>query len=1045
MKRTQLLDARRNVRREIVAFVSIVIIGLLASQSYLAIIYSAATLKKDALRFFNDYGLWDLEVASTMLMDGEDLEAIRALPGVAEAESVWQIDGKLRLHDGDTAVSLISLPNNISRPKLLEGRLPETVGECAVEKELLESCGFSIGQRIRPETRPISGVMPLSEKSFVITGVFQTPDHITYMIPATPYILLTEDGFNREGLEGAFMKVRVRVEGTPENRYGAAYWNTIAPSEDAINAIAAERAELRVDKMRADIDARLDEGRKKLSDAREQLEDGRRQYEEGREELESKRAELEDGRAQLADARDQLEEGRAQLADARTQLDEGWKAIREAEPMLQSAKEQLDRGGNALADAEYQLNAVPIYLVEAISALSKVERATDTSFLPDRLRGMLQMYEDGRSAYSQGRMLWYYKGEEYLDAVTLYEKNLKQLEQGEEEYAKGEAALEENARKLRDGEAQLLEGEQAIRDGERKLRDAGAELIDGERQLRDGERELEDAEASRDSLAAGRWVVLNDRGNPGFIYARENANKLSSLSMSFSSIFLVVGALVIYATIGRMVEQHRTIIGATKAMGLYNSEVFAKYLFFACTATMLGVGAGTLLAWGPLQRAILQSYEKMLCYGEGTRSFLPLQTGLVIGGAFAISLAAVFLGCVQLLRLPAIQLMQGTMPAGSRRKNRRSAERGLFFRLVFRNMRTDWSRVIVTVVSVAGGCMLMVIGFTLQHGISGVPDRQFGGILTYEAEVFYDDSTNGNAAREIEAILEENALPFVGLRKASSVFEADNTLNALTLIVAEKGSLEGYFALKSLDGAETLELPNSGVLVPRRFWEHYSFDVGDRVPVYDTAMNRSELLIADVFENYYGQLFFLSPESYEEIFLASPKANCYFVKTDGMSLDTLREKLAGVEGVQKVNDAWAERHMIEQFTAALDFVVWLMLFIAGMMACFIVANFTMTFIQRKTRELTIMRINGYSARECIRYVAVDLIVTTVFGILLGLILGGRLGYAILKTTETPYIQMIRQSSVWSYLYSALITGGFSLLTNSYALSRIKKLKLSDIS
>lgn len=69
MTRTQLLDARRNIRKEIIAYLSIVIIGMLASLSYLGIAYSAATLKKDAVTFFNTYSLWDLEITSTMLMD----------------------------------------------------------------------------------------------------------------------------------------------------------------------------------------------------------------------------------------------------------------------------------------------------------------------------------------------------------------------------------------------------------------------------------------------------------------------------------------------------------------------------------------------------------------------------------------------------------------------------------------------------------------------------------------------------------------------------------------------------------------------------------------------------------------------------------------------------------------------------------------------------------------------------------------------------------------------------------------------------------------
>ena len=1040
MKKTQLLDARRNIHREIVAYISIVMIGMLASLSYLGITYSAATLKKDALQYFNSYGLWDLEVTSTMLLDEADLEAIRAVPGVGEAERVWQISAGLRAGGENASIMILSLPGNISRPRLLEGRLPEAAGECAVEKELMDRCGLALGQQITPEYKPVSGIDPLLEKSFVITGVFQTPEHITFMIPVTPCLFVPEESFNRDGFEGAFMKIRVRVEGAPENRYGDAYWDVISPVEEAIAAMADERAALRCEKLRADFDSRIEEGRQKLAEAEEQLNDGRRQLDEGRAELASKRGELEDARQQLDDGRLEADSGREKLEDARRQLDEGWDALHEAEEQLSTAKEQLDQGGNALFAAEAQLAAVPAYAYAAISILNG--SGEDVS-LPSAADSAISQLEDGLRQYSDGRMLWYSKGEEYLDAVTLYEKNQKQLAEGEEEYAAALAKYEDGLRQLAEGEAQIQDGEAALQDAQKQLADAEQKLSDGEAQYRDAERELRNVEEIRDKLEIGRWVVLDNKGNPGFIYARENSNKLSSLSMSFSTIFLVVGALVIYATIGRMVEQQRTMIGATKAMGLYNREIYAKYLYFACTATLLGVGLGMLFAWLPLQRTVLQSYEKLLTYGKGSRSFLPKESGIVVLGAAVISVAAVYLGCTHLVRMPAIQLMQGVMPATSRRKSPGAARGNLYFHLIFRNMRTDWSRVLVTTASIAGGCMLMVIGFTLRYGISGVPDRQFGGILTYDAEVFYDLSENPDADAQIAQVLAQNCLPSVKVRKADAVFEADHTLNALTLIAAVQGSLKDYFTLNDLNG-DTLELPESGALVPRRFWEHYPFDVGDSVTVYDSGMNLNELKIAGVFENYYGQLFFLTPESYREVFLSDPEYNCFFVKTEGMSLESLREGLADVEGVWKVNDARAERHMIEQFTASLNLVVWLMLFIAGLMACFIVANFTMTYIQRKTRELTIMRVNGFTSGECIRYAAVDLVVTTILGTLFGLALGGWLGRAILGTTETPYIQMIREPAVQSFLYSALITCGFSALTNAWALRRIRHLKLSDL-
>ena len=999
MKRTQALDARRNIRKEIIAYLSIVIIGMLATLAYLGIAYSAATLKKDALNFFNSNEFWDIEITSTMLMDEDDLSAVRALPGVKEVESVYQIDTKLLPGGSNSAVTIISLPEKISMPVLREGRLPEKATECAVEKKLLEEHGLSIGQQITVESSLIAGVDPLLEKSFVITGIFQTPDHFTYMIQVTPYILVCKESFNREELDGAFMKTRVRVEGTPGNRYSDAFWDVITPVYDALKALGEERAPVRREKVYGTYEEQIRDGEAQLEEAAEQLR-------QARETLDAGQADLEAAAEQLGLMKELLDYGGQLLADATRQIKQGASQLQEYRRILESVHGYLKQGKDWILENITE-NVWPaetgVSYAEFIRVLDSGEISVmNWLYEKSGYNSGEQLLHDALKKLESGRNDWYFSGEEYLDGLALFERGKKQLEDGERELAEGQ------------------------------------EKYDA------AEKELQEAREKLEQIGECRWAVLNNYGNPGFAYAETNSDKLASLSTSFSIIFLVVGALVIYATISRMVEQQRKLVGATKAMGLYNREIFAKYLYFACSAVFLGIGFGIFLSWLPLQRVILRSYEALFSYGTGTRSFLPLETGLVTGGSLILSVIAVYLGCSQLLRLPAIRLMQGDAPAVSRKKARRSAEKSLFSRLILRNMRTDWSRVLVTTVCIAGGCVLMVIGFTLRYGISGVTTRQFGGVLTYEAEVFYNTGENADAAREIETILEQNSLPHVSACKRSSAFDVNGTLSSLTMIVAEKGSLEGYYTLRDVRNGENFDLPDAGALAPRRFWEYYGIGVGEPVTVYDTGMNQNQIRLAGVFENYYGQIFFMTPQGYMEAFESEPEDNCFFVKTNGMSLEELQQKIAGISGFESVNDAAAERNTIEQFTASLNFVVWLMLFIAGMMACFIVANFTMTYIQRKSRELVIMRINGFSIGKCIRYTAMDLVITTIFGILLGLVFGRIIGYRILRVTETPYIQMVRDPSVQSFLYSALITCGFSVITNGYALRRVKYLKLSDL-
>ena len=1019
MNSSQLLDARRNIRKEIVAFISIVMIGLLAALAYLGIAYTAAALKQDALYFFNTRQLWDAEVTSTMLMTDEDLEAIRALPGVSEAEPVWEIETRLQTGGGNTAVSIVSLPEKMSLPVMLEGRLPASAKECAVERNLAEECGFTVGQQLTLNCSKIMDVDPLVESTLEITGIFHTPDHFSYMVPVTPYIFVTRDCFNQEGFDGAFMKTRVRVADAPENRYSDEYRNTVRPVTDALETLSADRAPARSDDIRSGFEDRMRDGEAQIESAREQLAQGQQKLEEGWKELASFEKQLEPvpglldaGEAKLREGEIKLEEALALLEKYGIKFDEDASflgQLEDARHMINHAGLFFDRMAESGAISREVLDSYDgdrsaLDNMTALEALSEIERRTGGAVGLGELKGKLKTFRDGIEAYEQGRLDYYYSGEQYLDALAQLDKGRKKLIEGEKE------------------------------------------LTEGKEKLRQGEEDLAHAKEQLDQIGTCRWILLNNNGNPGFIYAAANSDKLSSLSMSFSSIFLVVGALVIYATISRMVEQQRKLIGVNKAMGLFSSEIFAKYLLFACSAVLLGVGLGVVLAWGPMQRAVLNSYEAHLNYGVGARSFLPVDTAIVVVGALGLSVLAVYLGCSQLLRETALSLMQGAKPTAGRKKQRgSSAKKSLYYRLILRNMGTDWNRVLVTIASIAGGCVLMVTGFTLRYGISGVPDRQFGGIQTYDAEVFYNVSANESVVTEVDELLNRNGLEHINVRKESTVYDTDGSLDALTMIITEKGSLDGYFKLQDAANHAAIDIPDSGALVPKRFWEHYGTGIGDEVTVYDSELNHCQVRVSGVFDNYYGQIFFLSRQGYQEAFGTEAQCNCFFVRTNGMSLNELQQKLDGIEGVVNVNDAAAERTMIEQFTNGLNFVVYLMLFIAGMMACFIVANFTMTFIQRKISELTIMRINGFSAGECIRYVAVDLAVTTVLGTLVGLVIGGFMGFHILKVTETPYIQMIREPRLESFLFSAAITFLFSLITNGFALRRIRKLKLTDIS
>ena len=84
MKKTQRKDAIRNIKKQIVSYVSIIMITALAVLTYLGIHYAAAALAGNGAEFFAATNFRDIEVTSTYMLTQDDLDAIRNVEGVLQ-------------------------------------------------------------------------------------------------------------------------------------------------------------------------------------------------------------------------------------------------------------------------------------------------------------------------------------------------------------------------------------------------------------------------------------------------------------------------------------------------------------------------------------------------------------------------------------------------------------------------------------------------------------------------------------------------------------------------------------------------------------------------------------------------------------------------------------------------------------------------------------------------------------------------------------------------------------------------------------------------
>ena len=1136
MKRTQLKDALRNIRKQVVSYLSIVVIAALGVTMFLGIDYSASAIRKIGSAFYNEQQYRDIELTSTLLLSEQDLSAIREINGVKDAEGVFVTSAKVAANDVKQDVQAVSLTERINSVVLYDGRLPIDDGECAVEQQLMDRLGWRIGDSIELCNSKGEATQFLKHKTFTVCGVVLHPDHVCGNVPQTPYVLVTKDAFDTELLDGCCMKAVILTEReAAPARYGSAYLDGVDKVHEQIKTLAGTRTVIREAEAKETIAKnrdKLDDGKQKLEDARAELDKGYEQYEEalqkyrdGEEKLKDGRAELDDAEKKLREGEEKLKQGRAELDDAKKQLDAGKAELDAGKPKLDAGRKKLISGWNQLEDIKETIrgkmrSAIEQAIGESSDGLihwasklparpdhrnpkaddfpitanftfkigsslqSKINAFLNSADISDKVLRKVFDHLGGEGEYSPEaarRLLsaklasisgeygekydqlaaacekWDKGHKTYLNGLAKYNEGLRQYEEGlakyndgEAQYAEGLREYEEALQKYKDGTARYEQGvkelenaKQQLEDGRKKLEDGEAQYADGLKRYAEGTEKIDAAEKLFESLGACKWISVDTYGNGSFVQLGTAGSNLKSMEMTFSLLFVLVGALVIYATISKMIDEQRTLVGTTKALGFFNREIFLKYLLFGITATLVGALIGTIFAGTWVQHFILNGYNRYFNINLVKPTLVLLPTLIVFVTAAALAVAAIWIACRKLLKQPAIQLMQQSVPKGSKKGSGAKTGLPLYSRLILRNIKTDWKRVLVTIVSVAGCCSLVIIGFTLRRAVQNAEYKQFDEIIQYDGLVRMDPDADENTVNGVEQILTEAGTDI------TPVYYSYITVNIRKpdiqeLYCGDLAGIERMLALNDVGTGKTVVPTDEGILVAKRFSEIYGLKVGDTFEIALNGTQTANVRVAAIFDNYVGRAMYMDNGCFNKLFGKDAGVNACMIKLNGADADTLLASLRTVKGYESYREARDAKPLFDAATSVMNAIVLLFILMAAVMAGVVLMNLTNIYIMQKKRELTVMRINGFTVKEVIGYVLRETVITTLLGILLGIAIGSGIGYKIVRSLEQSFVQFDRSVAVSAWAIGAAMTVLFTVIVNIIALRKVKNLKLTDV-
>ena len=180
MTKGQRQDFFREIRKSWTRFVSILFIVLLGVAFFAGLRSAEGDMKRTADAYLDGQQFMDIRILSTLGLTEDDRQAIEAVRGVKRAEGIYSVDVLTDLEDTQKVLTIISVPEDIARLHVTDGRLPLKAGECILDDEFAASAGYHVGDTIRIYMEEGEVSDKLCTDEYEIVGLGKNPWYLTF-------------------------------------------------------------------------------------------------------------------------------------------------------------------------------------------------------------------------------------------------------------------------------------------------------------------------------------------------------------------------------------------------------------------------------------------------------------------------------------------------------------------------------------------------------------------------------------------------------------------------------------------------------------------------------------------------------------------------------------------------------------------------------------------------------------------------------------------------------------------------------------------------
>ena len=281
MKKALLKDAFKEIKVSYKRFISILLMALLGVGFFAGLRATSPDMVNTIDEYFKAQNVYDIQVMSTLGLTDGDVEAIKNVENVESVYGTYSKDGLINLDDKEV-VSKILCVEDINKPLLVEGSMPQNQNECVVEEGFLKSANKNIGDyiQIEPEKDENSSQESeefLKEKEMKIVGTVKSPLYISRDRGTSKlgsgtvdyYIYVSKDNINSD----VYTEIYVKLEDSQKYTTSSSrYEKYVDETKQKIEEIKDERQKARYDELIGEANSKIQDAENELNTEKQNAE-----------------------------------------------------------------------------------------------------------------------------------------------------------------------------------------------------------------------------------------------------------------------------------------------------------------------------------------------------------------------------------------------------------------------------------------------------------------------------------------------------------------------------------------------------------------------------------------------------------------------------------------------------------------------------------------------------------------------------------------------------------------------------------------------------